>query len=34
MRYRIGTNRSGEASGADLNELHEEARKAGILARH
>ena len=34
MCQRIGTNRSSEASGADLDELREEARKAGILARH
>src|SRR5215813_10039726 len=34
MREQIGANRAREAGRADLDELHEEAREVGILARH
>src|SRR5262249_7108496 len=34
MREQIGANRAREAGSADLDELHEETREVGILARH
>src|SRR5262245_18734136 len=34
MRQQIGANRTSEAGGADLDELHEKAREVGNLARH
>src|SRR5262249_8991506 len=34
MRQQIGADRTSEAGGADLDELHEKAREVGNLARH